>query len=139
MVSLILILPALLVFLVVGYLILRALVRAFLEYRVKISLLRRLERKPELLGSLEDLNALVEADVEMHPRRSHLDWSVTGAALAVMGLACAFAAQRYGAGQWAVGAYLGGVASVVLGALLALAGLVVRLLGRSARGLRGGE
>lgn len=139
MASLILILPALLVLLAVAYLLTRALARAFLEYRVKISLLRRLDRKPELLGSLEDLNALVEADVAVHPRRPRLDLGVTGAALALVGLASAFAAQRYGVGQWAVGAFFGGVASVVLGALLALVGLVVRLLGRPTSGRSEGE
>ena len=138
MASLILILPALIVLLAVAYLVTRALTRAFLEYRVKQSLLRRLDRKPDLIGSLEELNALVDADVEVHPRRARLDLGVTGAALAVMGLGLAWLAQRHGVGQWAVGAYLGGVVSVFLGALLALAGLVVRLVGRSTRQLRKG-
>jgi len=139
MTSFILTFPALVILLAVGYLLTRALARAFLEYRVKLSLLRHLDRKPELLGSLNDLNALVEADVEVHPRRPRVDWGVTGASLAVMGLACAFVAQRYGVGKWAVGAYIGGVACVVLGALLALVGLVVRLLARSPRRWREDE
>lgn len=111
--------------------IVRNLGIAWLDHRVKLTLLEMLEKKPELLRSYHELEDLMEnSQPESGPGRP-LDLALTGTLLAVIGVVCVVLYTSFGNGRWAVGGYWGGVACVVLGFIVAVVGLVIRWLGRS--------
>ncbi len=113
------------------YLVVRNLGRVWLDHRVKLALLEKLEQKPELLNSFQELQTLLDgssSDPEVEQRQ---DLTLTGVMLAVLGAACVVLYASVGRGVWAVGAYWGGVICVVLGFILALIGLLIRFLTRS--------
>lgn len=112
------------------YIILREMTRVWLEHRVKMLLLERLENKPELLYSFQDLQQLLDGRPAAVEKTNQSDLSVTGLFLAVIGLIFVIVNAVIGSSQWGVGAYFGGVACVVIGFLLTTIGLVVRLLRR---------
>lgn len=112
------------------YIILREMTRVWLEHRVKMLLLERLEDKPELLYSFQDLQELLDGRPAQLKNVGKSDLTVTGLFLALIGILFVIVNALMGSSQWGVGAYFGGVACVVLGFLLATIGLVVRLLRR---------
>ena len=112
------------------YIILREMTRVWLEHRVKMLLLERLEDKPELLYSFQDLQELLDGRPARVETGGKTDLTVTGLFLALIGILFVIVNALVGSSQWGVGAYFGGVACVVLGFLLATIGLVVRLLRR---------
>lgn len=112
------------------YIILREMTRVWLEHRVKMLLLERLEGKPELLYSFQDLQELLDGRPARVETGGKSDLTVTGLFLALIGILFVIVNALVGSSQWGVGAYFGGVACVVLGFLLATIGLVVRLLRR---------
>ncbi|NLV46401.1 MAG: hypothetical protein GXY07_18115 [Candidatus Hydrogenedentes bacterium] len=112
------------------YIILREMTRVWLEHRVKMLLLERLEDKPELLYSFQDLQELLDGRPARVETGGKSDLTVTGLFLALIGILFVIVNALVGSSQWGVGAYFGGVACVVLGFLLATIGLVVRLLRR---------
>lgn len=112
------------------YIILREMTRVWLEHRVKMLLLERLEDKPELLFSFQDLQELLDGRPARVETGGKSDLTVTGLFLALIGILFVIVNALVGSSQWGVGAYFGGVACVVLGFLLATIGLVVRLLRR---------
>jgi hypothetical protein len=126
--TLIMIAPLIIALIMLAQSIVRNLARAYLEHRVKLALLEMLERKPELLRSNQELEQLLEDTLPASEAQRPLDLVLTGVILAVIGAICAVIYTNIGSGRWAVGAYWGGVACVVLGFLLALVGLVVRWL-----------
>ena len=112
------------------YIILREMTRVWLEHRDKMLLLERLEDKPELLYSFQDLQELLDGRPARVETGGKSDLTVTGLFLALIGILFVIVNALVGSSQWGVGAYFGGVACVVLGFLLATIGLVVRLLRR---------
>jgi len=106
--------------------LLRALNRAWLVHRVRLGMLRRLEHDPALVNRLGEVESLLAAvGDEIRPRPA-LDYVLTGVLLAALGLALAVAGHVLRAGSLAVGTYVGGLISVVLGLVFAAAGLVAR-------------
>lgn len=112
------------------YIILREMTRVWLEHRVKMLLLERLEDKPELLYSFQDLQELLDGRPARIETDGKSDLTVTGLFLALIGILFVIVNALIGKSQWGVGAYFGGVACVVIGFLLTTIGLVVRLLRR---------
>lgn len=120
--------PFVLVFAVLVYAVARRLTQSWVEHRVKLAVLERVEQNPELLESFQDLE---EANASASEGGRH-DFVLTGAVLALIGGATILIALFImGSGRMAVGAYFGGVACVVLGFILALLGFLVRFLSRA--------
>jgi hypothetical protein len=112
------------------YIILREMTRIWLEHRVKMLLLARLEDKPNLLYSADELQELLDGRPQYDLKKSKSDLVMTGLFLSAIGLLFVLFNAIIGSSQWAVGAYFGGVACVVIGFLLTTIGLAVRLLRR---------
>lgn len=129
-------LPLLLVIVGLISTIVRTMGRLWLDHRVKLALLEKLEKKPELLTSFEELQELLDNSDVLEPPKRQADLLLTGILLALAGAICAVIFANVGRGQTAVGAYIGGVACVALGFLLTVAGLIVRIMARPPR-LRG--
>ncbi len=133
MTPLLIIIPSLIVFITLGYLIGHSIGRVWLNHRVKIALLEKLENKPELLKSFQELQQLLDGAASDPDAENRQDLSLTGIILAVIGVACVVLYTTIASGRWAVGAYWGGVACVAIGFLLSLLGLLIRFLSRSLR------
>jgi len=125
----ILLLPTLLVVVAVVYGIFRALSRVWLEHKVKMALLEKLESHPELIPSFQELQSLVNSVSAGHaPQRQ--DFTMTGIILALIGLGCVIWARSFGMGRLSVGVYFGGLVCVCLGSVLALIGWFIRNMTR---------
>lgn len=123
--------PILLGIIALAYTIAANLLRVWIDHRVKIALLEKLQRDPARAPSPEELRELLEGSAEGRERRDTVDFVIAGSALAAMGVASAFTAWCFGGGGWLTGAYLGGIVCVIVGFILALLGMVVRYLTRS--------
>ncbi len=115
------------------YIILREMTRVWLEHRVKMLLLERLEKRPDLLYSIGEVQELLDGRSTNDEGNNKTNLAVTGLFLALIGLLFVILNALIGSTQWGVGAYFGGVACVVVGFLLTTIGLVVRLLRRPPR------
>ncbi|HDP34391.1 MAG TPA: hypothetical protein ENN29_04700 [Candidatus Hydrogenedentes bacterium] len=111
-----------------AYIIFREMTRVWLDHRVKMALLERLEHKPELLYSFQELQELLDDSPPPVQEKSKTDLTMTGVFLALIGLVSVIIYGLIGRSQWAVGAYFGGVACVVIGFILTTIGLVARIL-----------
>lgn len=124
----ILVIPLVAAAITLAYIVLREMTRVWLDHRVKMALLERLEHKPELLYSFQELQELLD-DTPVPVKRNHkTDPTITGVFLALIGLISVIVYSLIGRSQWAVGAYFGGVACVVIGFLLTTIGLIARIL-----------
>ncbi len=132
--SLITTIPLLIVVVTLLYTLIRHIGRVWLEHRVKMELLNRLEERPELLRSFDDLKDLVEGGTSDPENSFQLDFTMTGVILAVIGILCVVLYATVGSGRWAVGAYWGGVVCVVLGFLMALVGWLLHFITRPRNG-----
>lgn len=127
----ILIVPFLVALAVFLYVVFRSLIRAWIDHRVRMALLEKVEHRPELLRAFEDLEQHPEpapADEKQGPKA---DLTLTGVSLTVIGVIFVLVNGLLGKSQWAVGAYFGGVACIVLGFVLCSVGLLVRFLEHS--------
>jgi len=122
--------PLLVAVVTLVYIILREMTRVWLEHRVKMLLLERLEDRPDLLYSFQDLQQLLDGRPADKENAGKSDLSVTGLFLALIGLIFVIVNAVIGSSQWGVGAYFGGVACVAIGFILTTIGLVARLLRR---------
>ncbi len=124
----VLMLPFLLGLAVFLYVVFRSLFRAWIDHRVRMALLEKVEHKPELLRAFEELEepaAPVATDSEQPVKT---DLTLTGVSLTVIGVIFVLVNGVLGKSEWAVGAYFGGVACIVLGFVLCSVGLLVRFL-----------
>ena len=122
--------PLLVAVVTLVYIILREMTRVWLEHRVKMLLLERLEDRPDLLYSFQDLQQLLDGRPADKESAGKSDLSVTGLFLALIGIIFVIVNAVIGSSQWGVGAYFGGVACVGIGFILTTIGLVARLLRR---------
>jgi hypothetical protein len=127
----VLILPFLLALAAFLYVVFRSLIRAWIDHRVRMAILEKVEHKPELLRAFEDLEEPMEAAPTDGPESPKTDLTLTGVALTVIGVIFVLINGVLGQSQWAVGAYFGGVACIVLGFVLCSVGLLVRFLEQS--------
>jgi len=113
-----------------AYTVIRNVGRLWLDHRVKLALLEKLENKPELLRSFEDLQSLLDDTPKYEAESTRVNYMVTGVVLVLIGVVCALVAAPLG-GRTPVGVYVGGVACVALGFLLSLVGLLTWILARA--------
>jgi len=128
-----LIIPPVLALLYLIWVVARSIFNSWLEYRIRLALLQRAEQHPELLRLLDDTpETSAEAELPgISPApRQQIDLTLTGVSLTVIGLFFVVFNGILGRSQWAVGAYFGGVACVVIGFLLATLGILLRFLER---------
>ena len=121
------ILPFALVLAVLLYGILRVFGRIWLEHRVRLALLERIDKKPELIESVQGLMNLMGA-AEPFSRGTRQDYAVTGILLSIIGGGCCGVGWMLHSGKLAVGIYAGGWMCVFLGLVLFMIGLFVRKL-----------
>ncbi|HUW60862.1 MAG TPA: hypothetical protein VMZ06_07620 [Candidatus Bathyarchaeia archaeon] len=121
------ILPFALVLAVLLYGILRVFGRIWLEHRVRLALLERIDKKPELVESVQGLMDLMGV-AEPLSSGTRQDYAVTGILLALIGAGCCGVGWMLHSGKLAVGIYAGGWVCVFLGFILFMAGLFVRKL-----------
>lgn len=112
------------------YLIVKEMTRVWLNHRTKLLLLKKLESKPELLYSFEELQELLDDRPSVVHKEEKTDITMTGLFLTGIGLLFVVLNAVIGRSQWGVGAYFGGVICVVIGFLLATIGLMIRFLRR---------
>jgi hypothetical protein len=112
------------------YTIARNVGRLWLDHRVKLALLEKLESKPELLRSFDDLQNLLDDTPKYEAESIRIDYMLTGVILALIGVVCVIVAAPLG-GRTPVGVYVGGVACVALGFLLAIVGLLTWFLSKA--------
>lgn len=124
------ILPFAVVLLTVIAALVRTISRVWVRHRVQMVLLERLEERPELLESLQEVQDLVE-EAEHPPSAWKPDFVQTGAILVGIGILCAIGFGLFGRSQVATAAYFGGVMCVCLGFILAVVGLLARYLTQS--------
>lgn len=125
---LLLLLPVFIVLFALCYLIVQKVVRVWLQYRLRMVVLERLERKPELIQQFSEIETLMDDSTEEDQK---FDFLITGITLVLIGVGCAAFAQIIGSSRWIVGAYVGGISSITLGIMLSIIGIVIRLLARN--------
>lgn len=129
-----LIIPLALALIYLIWVVFRSIFHSWLEYRIRLALLERAERHPDLLVLLDAPSSETSAEShisEKNNTRSQIDLTITGVSLTVIGLFFVVFNGILGRSQWAVGAYFGGIACVVIGFLLATVGILLRFLERS--------
>jgi len=127
----VLMLPFLLALAAFLYVVFRSLIRAWIDHRVRMALLEKVEHKPELLRAFEDLERTAEPIEDDGDKPAKTDLTLTGVSLTVIGVIFVLVNGVLGKSEWAVGAYFGGVACIVLGFVLCSVGLLVRFLEHS--------
>lgn len=128
--QIIIMLPLIVVLVMMTVNIVRNIARVWLDHHVKLALLDKLERKPGLLRSFDSLQELLDTNPAEGDTKHRIDYLVTGAALAGIGLLCALLGSHF-SGRQAAGIYIGGVICVVLGFMLVMVGLATRYLSRT--------
>src|SRR5690606_33555477 len=82
-------LPLLIVLVLLVNTITRSIGRLWLDHRVKLALLEKLEKNPGLINSFDELQLLLDSTDTTEQRNNGQDILVTGVVLAVCGAACA--------------------------------------------------
>ncbi len=108
----------------------RAIGRVWINYRVRLALLERLENSPDLVDEVPQIRELFDDENKEVIERYPVDFVFTGVFLVIMGLICVIFDFLLGTGQVAVGAYWGGVICSGLGFVITLLGLFLRFLSR---------
>ncbi len=129
--SLMITVPLLAALILLVYWAIRSVFRLWIKHRVKMAILDRIERKPDLLRSVDVIPEFLDGNSSDPDETSPMNVTLTGVILAVIGITCSTIYAAIGGGRWAVGAYWGGVACVVLGFIIALFGLVARYLSKT--------
>jgi hypothetical protein len=122
--------PLLLGIILLLYTIFASLLRVWLDHRVKLALLEKLQKDPNSPATLDEVAALLDGSSEESARKGKVDYTVVGFVLAAIGLASALSGYLWGHGPASAGIYFGGVACVAVGAILVLLGLLLRYLER---------
>ena len=127
--------PMILAIVALLYVVFRSLLRTWIEHRVRMTILERAEQNPEMLKLVEESQS--SRNIPTHGQhRPGADPAITGLILGLMGFVFVLINGLLGRTQWAVGAYFGGVACVVVGFVLAAVGLLARVLDSTSSGAR---
>lgn len=127
--------PMILAIVALLYVVFRSLLRTWIEHRVRMTILERAEQNPEMLKLVEESQS--SRNIPAHGHRGQgADPAITGLILGLMGFFFVLINGLLGRTQWAVGAYFGGVACVVVGFILAAVGLLARFLDGNPLGTR---
>ncbi|MCX8063680.1 MAG: hypothetical protein N3G21_00720 [Candidatus Hydrogenedentes bacterium] len=121
-------LPLMFVLVTMIYLAVRALTQAWVNYRVRLALLEKLENSPEILEEVPQIKELFEKDARLLNESYPVDFIPTGTILVFFGLICVMFDFTFGAGQIAAGVYWGGVICTGIGFIFAILGIFLRFL-----------
>ena len=127
--------PMILASVALFYVVFRSLLRTWIEHRVRMTILERAEQNPEMLKLVEESTSSRNIPSLGH-RSRNADLAITGLILGLMGFFFVLINGLLGRTHWAVGAYFGGVACVVVGFVLAAVGLLARFLDSTSSGAR---
>ncbi|MBN2311880.1 MAG: hypothetical protein JXR94_23070 [Candidatus Hydrogenedentes bacterium] len=127
--SLLILIPLAIVVVTVVWGVIHSLTQAWLDYRLKMALLDKLEKHPDMIDSAGRFETAL-AESGRAPSSPKQNYALTGAILTGIGVVCVVLGRTVRVGQIAVGAYLGGVVCVVLGILLTVLGFVIRALSK---------
>ncbi len=116
--------------LIVCYGICRTFVLLWAVHRRKVAILRRYEQNPSAFESSQEVIEQISAQELRNQRAVRQDYAITGTGLAIIGITAILIGRLLAYGQVAVGLYVGGIACVGLGLLIALIGYLVRALSR---------
>lgn len=95
-----------------------------------MAILRRYEENPSAFHSSQEVIEQISARELCNQRAVRQDYTITGTGLAVIGITALLIGRVLAYGHVAVGLYIGGIACVGLGVLIALVGYLVRALTR---------
>ncbi len=129
--SLLITIPLLAALMLLVYWAIRSVFRLWIRHQVKMAILDRIERKPDLLRSVDVIPEFLDGISSDSGETPPMNVTLTGVILATIGITCSIVYAAIGGGRWAVGAYWGGVACVVLGFIIALFGLMAGYLSRT--------
>ena len=122
--------PLLLAFAAVLYGAFRAFGRVWLDHRIRLTILEKAERNPQVMDSMNELLDIL-GQLPGGSGANRQDYTVTGVILALLGLAGILLGRFMHVGQFAVGVYVGGYVCVGIGIVLALLGVFVRWISRT--------
>ncbi|GMW02291.1 MAG: hypothetical protein AMXMBFR84_34270 [Candidatus Hydrogenedentota bacterium] len=128
--TLLILVPLVILVVTIFYGVFYSLVRAWLDYRVKLSFLEKLEKHPDLLAAKDEVQGILSQGAVPARYTPRQDYALTGLILAIFGIVFALLGYNARIGQFAVGATLGGIVCLMIGILLGLFGLVIRFLAR---------
>ncbi|MBM3290446.1 MAG: hypothetical protein FJY92_09865 [Candidatus Hydrogenedentes bacterium] len=132
--TLLLLIPLLAILVTLAYGVAQVLIRAWLDYRVRLAFLDKLEKDPALLGPHADMAAVMSGLTSTSHAYHRQNYATTGLVLTAIGIASLVAGRLLRSGEFAVGIYLGGVLCIVLGLVIALVGSIARLMSRPSAG-----
>ena len=107
----------------------RSIIRAWLDYRVKLAFVRRMERGSPAISSPEAVAATLE-QLNVGQEAEKRNYALTGGMLATMGLVTMVMGRVLRVGPVAVGLDLGGALAVILGLFLTCFGLLAQYLAK---------
>ncbi|MBI4557935.1 MAG: hypothetical protein HY706_10165 [Candidatus Hydrogenedentes bacterium] len=113
------------------YGLVRSLIQSWLDYRLRVTFLERTEKDPDVLRPLLDNETALARWVNPPRPVNRQDYALTGLFLGLLGAVGIVCGFLMGGDRTALGVYLGGVACMVLGLLLALFGLLLRSMRKS--------
>ncbi len=108
----------------------RTFVQLWAIHRKKVAILSRYEENPSDFQSSQEVIEQISAQELRNQRAVRQDYTITGTGLAAIGITALLIGRVLAYGQVAVGLYIGGIACVLLGVLIALLGYLVRALTR---------
>lgn len=108
----------------------RTFVQLWAIHRKKVAILRRFEENPSAFESSQEVIEQISAQEQRNQRAVRQDYTITGTGLALIGITALLIGRVLAYGQIAVGLYIGGIACVLLGLLIALIGYLVHALSR---------
>jgi hypothetical protein len=129
--TLFILIPLAVILVTVLYGVFQALVQAWVDYRVRVALLEKLERDPGLVTMSGDLTNIIVGNLPAREFSPRQNYAVTGLILAGIGLICVAAGRLLRLGEVAVGAFLGGMVCIFLGLIIALLGFMIRVATKS--------
>lgn len=128
--TLFLVIPLLLILVTLAYGVAQVLVRAWLDYRVRIAFLEKLEKNPALVGPQADVPAIMSRIAATSFAYQRQNYALTGLLLTGFGIVFLVAGRLMRSGELAVGIFFGGVFCVLLGLIIALFGFIIRVMTR---------
>lgn len=134
-------LPIFAVAFAIVYGISHALGRLWVEHKMRLALLEKLQDRPDLIESFQELRTLILSENTKNGGTELLalagksgpasqSYPLTGIFLALIGGGCLFTGRAIRMGQFAAGIYTGGIICVAIGILLTVAGLLIQRLAR---------
>ncbi|HIJ72526.1 MAG TPA: hypothetical protein HPP83_00345 [Candidatus Hydrogenedentes bacterium] len=114
-----------------GWGVVRAMLRAWLARKVRIALLETLQSHPELRPPLDALDEVLDNAAAVAGAPARQDYAITGATIAILGVAAVILGLALRVGEVAVGAFVGGALCLWVGVPLTILGALIRLMTRS--------